>query len=136
MSTPVNGVLSRDEILNADDISEPIRVSVPEWGGDVYLRLLSGRLRDEFDESCYDRAGNRVVFKNARARLLVLCLVDQDKKPLFAMRDVEALSKKSGAALDRLYEIASRINHIGTGGDAGFLSSDSSAGLSEGSGSS
>ena len=40
-------ILSKDAILAADDLPRET-VHVPEWGGDVYVRTMSGTDRDAF----------------------------------------------------------------------------------------
>ena len=42
--------LSRDDILKAAD-NEPEEVDVPEWGGSVLVRGMTGRERDAFEVS-------------------------------------------------------------------------------------
>lgn len=48
------------------------------------------------------------------ARMVVLCAVDDDGKPLFLPSDVASLQEKSGAVVSRLYDACRRVN----GGDA------------------
>ena len=51
-------ILSKADILRADDI-KTIEVAVPEWGGSVLLRGLTGRERDLFEESILDQTGKK-----------------------------------------------------------------------------
>ena len=44
-----------------------------------------------------------------RARLIAMCAVDEQGSPLFDVSDVISLSNKSAAALERLFEVASRL---------------------------
>ena len=54
------GLLNKDQILEASDL-QTFSVSVPEWGGDVQIRSMTGADRDEFESSLVkvDAAGNR-----------------------------------------------------------------------------
>jgi hypothetical protein len=106
-------MLTRDDILKTNDL--PIEaVDVPEWGGTVYVRTISGRERDDFEESMLTGKGkNRQVnTRNIRAKLCALCLCDVNGVPLFGNEDVDALGQKSAAALDRLFTVATRLNGI------------------------
>ena len=47
-------ILSKDAILAADDLPRET-VHVPEWGGDVYVRTMSGTDRDAFETSLIAR---------------------------------------------------------------------------------
>lgn len=106
-------LLSRDDILKAEDIGTET-VSVPEWGGEVLVRGLTGRERDTFEADLLVRRGGQMEVdpRNARARLVALCVVGEDGKQLFTRDDVAALGEKSAAALDRIYEAAARLSGL------------------------
>lgn len=110
------GFLSRDDILKADDRKTEV-VPVPEWGGDVRLRTLSGAERDAFEASTVEVRGGkqRQNFKNLRARLVALCLVDEDNRRMFTSGDVAKLGEKSSAALDRLFTKCQEMNGLSDG---------------------
>lgn len=108
-------VLGRQDILGASDV-RTVTVPVPEWGGDVLVRALNGRERDQFDESMVTetagkrgRKERRVRMQNARARLVAMCVVDEDGKRVFSTDDVAALGEKSAAALQRVFDVASSL---------------------------
>lgn len=102
--------LSRETILNVVDVKTE-EVPVPEWGGDVLVKGLTGAQRNEFEQSMVIRRGNDVQMnmKNATAKLVALSVVDEEGIRLFNDADVEALGNKSGAALTRVYAVASRL---------------------------
>ena len=104
-------LLNRNQILEAQDIKTEI-VEVPEWGGEVTVKLMTGTERDKFEASVLDDKGK---FKkdNLRAKLVLKCVVDEQGKPLFQPADLEALGAKSSVALDRVFAAAQRINRIG-----------------------
>lgn len=106
-------ILTRDQILQAADIHTE-EISVPEWGGEVLVRGLTGAERDRFEESVIEMKGKstRVKMENARAKLVAMSVVGEDGKRLFAEADVELLGKKSAAALDRVYQAAARLSGI------------------------
>lgn len=119
MPKKLNGtVLTRAAILEAEDLPRE-RVEVPEWGGSVYVRTMTGAEKDrfEFDET---RATEKRTPEGARARLLVVTLVDEAGQRLFTEQDMETLGAKSSAALDRCYEVAARLNRL-TARDFEFL---------------
>lgn len=104
-------LLSREDILNAPDL-ETEEVEVPEWGGMVLIKGLTGQERDEFEASVVDRRGKKVKMNmdNLRARLVALSVVDGEGKRIFRRTDVEALGKKSAAALDRVFSASMRLS--------------------------
>lgn len=101
-------ILNRDQILESVDLRRE-EVEVPEWGGTVLVSEMTGVQRDAYEAGLFgdDR---KVDLRNARARLVAACLIDPDGNPLFTDKDVEALGRKSAAALDRVCAAAQRLN--------------------------
>lgn len=107
-------ILSRDEILKNTDLPTET-VSVPEWGGDVLVRALNGRERDEFEASTLlirDGRDDGRDLRNVRAKLAAKAIVGEDGKRLFTDQDVWALGELSAAALTRVFEAVSRLSGI------------------------
>ena len=115
--------LSRDTILQREDIKTE-DVEVPEWGGTVRVRGMSGVERDAFEASLIEQPvanGQRkrrrqqttkTNMANVRAKLCAWCIVDKDGARMFADADIVALGAKSAAALDRIYDVASDLSGI------------------------
>lgn len=105
------GLLSRDAILAADDRQREL-VPVPEWGGEVWIRGLTGAERDRFEGSLLD-GGRKVDYaRQVRARMLVMAICDEGGKSLFTPKDLDALGAKSAAALDRCFAVAQRLSGV------------------------
>lgn len=121
-------LLSRDQILQADDLTHE-DVEVPEWGGTVRVRTLTGSERDAFEQSVITRRGKQVDMnlENLRAKLAALTIVDEDGERLFSEADVQALAQKSAAALSRVFTVAQRLNGL-TDGDVEELTENLSGG--------
>lgn len=107
-------LLDRAAIEAADDIATE-DVHVPEWGGTVRLKGLTGSERDAYEASVVQMRGDKRQYKlqNLRARLVSLCLVDEDGKRLFGDdAAVKALGKKSAKALDNLFDKARKLSGL------------------------
>ena len=102
-------MLSKEQILAVDDIKSEI-VHVPEWGGDVLVRGLTGTERDEFEESL--AKGKKVSIRNIRAKLVALGTIDEKFARMFSEGDVAALGAKSAAALDRVFNAIRRLSGL------------------------
>ena len=100
--------LTRDDILGAQDL-EIIKISVPEWGGDVYVKGMTGTERDAFEVHWAER-GDSV--SNIRAEIVSQSLCDSDGNRLFTSEDVGALGKKAAVALQQVFEIAKKLSGI------------------------
>jgi hypothetical protein len=104
-------LLSRDAILKAKDLPGET-VAVPEWGGSVKVRGMTGADRSLWMKQTMQQQGDEFVFNPIGSEILLvaLCVVDGEGKPLFTPADVEALGAKSSAALDRIHTVASRLS--------------------------
>ena len=110
-------ILNKKQILSADDLQKEL-IPVPEWGGEVYVRGMSGQERDEFEASIVQmRAGQEAPqalnMKNVRAKLASLTICDETGKRLFSENDIGELGKKSASALQRVFEVAQRLSGLG-----------------------
>lgn len=106
--------LTREMILNCDDLKTQ-EIEIPEWGGTVTIRMMTGRERDAFEASIVDsKGGTRAMkFDNIRAKLVAKTVIDPDTKELmFTVADVEALGNKSAAALDRIFSASQKLSKI------------------------
>ena len=97
-------MLTRDKILAAKD-TDLFEVDVPEWGGTVLVKPLTGEQRDAFEASMYDAKTKQILTQNVRARVVAMACVNNKGERLFTNEDVDALGKKSGVALDRIYKM-------------------------------
>lgn len=102
--------LGREAILAVQDTPVEV-VEVPEWGGSVRVKTLSGAERDQFESAIVQRNGRNVKqnLLNIRARLVAAALVDENGAALFSFDDVEALGRKSARALDRIFGKAQEL---------------------------
>lgn len=105
--------LTADAIRVVDDLVFET-VPVPEWGGDVIIRGLTAKERDQYDKEIIkvDNRGNTSLgrLENLRALLVVRCLVDEDHERLYRDIDAKMLGEKSSAVIGRLYDVASRLS--------------------------
>lgn len=106
--------LNKAEILAQDDLKTE-DIQIPEWGGAwVRVRTLNASERDHFEASTVQRKGKSVTtnLENIRARLCLLCMVDENGERLFQEEDTFPLGGKSAAALDRIFTVAQRLNGL------------------------
>jgi hypothetical protein len=110
-------VLTAAAILAADDLPREL-VDVPEWGGAVYVRGLTGTERDQWEDSIAkvtvinDQRRVNMTMINARARLAAMTMIGEDGARLFTDQDVQKLAQKSAAALNRVFTVAQRLSGL------------------------
>jgi len=106
--------LNREDILKAEDV-QTRDVDVPEWGGVVRVRGLSGADRDLYQASMMTRMPNGDMvpeFTNLTAKLVARAIIDEDGEPLFNELDIGRLGQKSAAALARVNAVAAELSGI------------------------
>jgi hypothetical protein len=126
LSGAVEMALDRKSILAVDDVRKE-KFAVPEWKGDVFLRVLTGTDRDRFEESYADQK-----MKAFRIRFLLLALCDEDGERLFGEDEADVLGKKSSVVINRLFEAGWKLNAF-TQEAVDDLGEDSPAAPSDGS---
>lgn len=106
-------LLTRQEILSIRDIRTET-VFVPEWGGAVKIRAMTGKERDAWETALFQIDGKDVKMnkENLRAKLVALTVVDEAGQRLFTEADVEALGSKSASALDRVYQASQKLSGL------------------------
>ncbi len=98
--------LTREQILAAEDLKSE-EVPMPEWGGSVLVRMMTGGQRDIFGKGLM--VDGKADPTHYRAKLLSMCVVGDDGKPMFS---VDEINSKSNPAVERLFAVADRINAI------------------------
>ena len=106
-------LLTRQEILSIRDIRTET-VFVPEWGGAVRIKAMTGKERDAWETALFQIDGKDVKMnkENLRAKLVALTVVDEAGQRLFTEADVEALGSKSASALDRIYQASQKLSGL------------------------
>ncbi len=107
--------LSITDILNRDDVKIK-KIDIPEWGGSVEIRSMTGEARDAYEESVFKRLDNGEYerdLSNARAKLIASCVYGSDGTRMFKSdAQIKALGNKSAIVLDRLFTECQNLNAI------------------------
>lgn len=99
-------VMSRADILAIDDLNTKI-VNIPKWG-DVKIKSLSINDQIEFEKiNAEKKSDSDVIFK-----MLLLCCIDDNNKPLFEESDLPALKNKSSVAMLKLFKECLDLNSL------------------------
>lgn len=106
-------LLNKEQIKSVSDL-ETLDVEVPEWGGTVRLKSLTGAERDRFEASVVQGQGRNttVNMQNLRAKLVAQSAIGENSSPLFTEDDVKWLGEKSAKALNRLFNAAQSLSGL------------------------
>ena len=109
-------MLTREAILSADDLPRE-SLLIPEWGGDVWIRTLTQQERDEWEQQVRDQTWEDGAVGQAglKSLLAILTLLDADGQRMFVSDDLPEFNQKSAAAVDRIWQVACRLNGLTEG---------------------
>jgi hypothetical protein len=108
--------LTLDQILATNDCRfEDVDMADLGWPGKVRIAVFSAASRNELESRLMQSEG-KITDANFRERVIALAMVDPQtgKRLIETDEQLEALSQKSAESIDRLYQVASRLNKIMT----------------------
>lgn len=97
--------LTKEQILASRKDRKPHRFEVPEWGGDVYIRVLSAEAQMAYDG---------VEPKDIAGRVLIDALCDENGERLFSDEDFAELMKEDFPVIMRVFAEAAHLNGLST----------------------
>lgn len=104
--------LDKAALLAAASQPLPIeKVDVPELGGFVYIKGMSGAERDTWEKALLVGRGRKqtVNTANVRAKLVARCACDEQHARILTDEDAEALGKLRVDVLNKLFAVAQRL---------------------------
>ena len=124
--------LSKDDIFKADDL--PTKdMDIPEWGGTLTIRTLTGAERDEWESAFVNQ--DKIDIRGLKARLVQLTTMNGDGQQMFTKADLRKINSKSASVIDRIFQVSQRLSGltkedaeelVGNSGTAPTVSSGSS----------
>jgi hypothetical protein len=102
--------LTAEQILAANDQGLLGPIAVPEWGGDVFVRVMSVGERDSYERLWIGKKDSGI--ENFRSEYLARCLCDEKGALIFTRAEVALLASRSGAVVGRLFDQALKHNNM------------------------
>ena len=106
--------LTAKDILAVKDFKTRT-IEVPEWGGEVMLRTISGNDREKFETMVLEKTGKDGQVKDSkliRATLLAMTICNEEGKRILDKSTISALNDKSSKVIERLFLEASELNGL------------------------
>ena len=90
-------------------------VPCPEWGGEVYVRTMTGKERAAWDRLTVELMQDGRITDTGiwAANLVQMTCCDEKGNLVFTAADVAALVEKSGKVLERIALASLRLNAVG-----------------------
>lgn len=104
-------MLNRNDILTKDNLKK-MCVSVPAWGGDVFVSEMSAATRDQWEKKLVEEREESDKISSSRAALVIITVVDEKGNPLFTEKDIPQIGKLSSMALDPVIKAAQKLNGL------------------------
>ena len=106
----VSQILSREQLLTPREV--PIRkVELPALGGFVWVKGMTAKERGQFEKSFdnIDGTKNKKRVSEVRERMVIICACDEDRTPMFTIRDLEALGKQEINTIEKIVIVAQEL---------------------------
>lgn len=106
-------LLDKAAILAADDMAYE-DIEVPEWGGRIRVRSLTGAERDAYDAESWRRSQKpgSTALDDFRIRRVAKAIIGEDGKRLFTDDEISLLGKKNGSVIDRIDDVVVRLSGL------------------------
>jgi hypothetical protein len=98
--------LTREQILASRKERKPVRLEVPEWGGEVYVRVLSAADQMALSDG--------VEPKEMAIKVILHCLVAEDGERIFTDDDADELAKEDFPVIMRVFGFVAKQNGLST----------------------
>lgn len=104
-------VLTRADILKCADLPR-VRLEIPEWGGDVFVRSMTALEKDRYDAEVIAARNDADRLSGWRVRTALRCTVDDTGTRLFSDEDIESLGGKSSAPIMRIFDKVQELSKV------------------------
>ena len=101
--------LTKDDIFKADDLPTK-SMDIPEWGGTLTVRTLTGAERDQFESAFVNQ--DKIDIRGLKTRLIQLTVLNGDGNPMFTKADLLQLNGKSASVIDRIFQVSQRLSGL------------------------
>jgi hypothetical protein len=103
-------VLTKGDIVGVMKKVQVKKIPVPEWGGEIFVKVMTASENDSFELAAYDKKSP--TFGKIRAGLCVRCICDEQGNRLFSddPGEIESLGEGNGNAIERIFDAARKLN--------------------------
>lgn len=101
--------------LNREALTKKVEVAVaelpaPEFGGTVLVKGMTALERTDFERSLQVKGkASPVKMKVLRERLVVACVVDENRQPVFTEADIPLISQMPATFVERIVNKAMEL---------------------------
>lgn len=106
--------LTREQILSNKSFRSKT-IEIPEWGGEVRLKAMSGADREAMESVVYEDVGGKLQMKKGvsyMAEMLLRTWCDDDGNLLFKPDEINLIQEKDSVILARIFKVAAEVNGL------------------------
>lgn len=103
----------KEKIRNAKKVP-PKKLTVPEWGVDIYIPRKTVKERSDFEKSLtkLNKRSSDAAMEEVRARMLIYGCRDEHGAPIWDVSDIETISGYDSAPVDYIIDEMRKFCHI------------------------
>lgn len=109
-------IQNREAFFKAAPALRVVDLFIPEMNETIHVSELSGAQRDAFEKTMIsvspDGTKTKLTIDNVRARLIVMTVVNDEGKLLFAESDAERIGDLGASIVSEIYNVASGLSKI------------------------
>lgn len=113
MSKIVNSSIRQKILAARPRALEPLEV--PEWDTTVWIKELTLKERDVFEKQQIIRGEDGSMSMDTmglKARLIILCVCDEDGNQVFSQEDEVAVNELGAAVMEKVFSACQRVNKM------------------------
>jgi hypothetical protein len=106
--------LTREQILSNKSFRSKT-IEIPEWGGEVRLKAMSGADREAMESVVSEDVGGKLQIKKGvsyMAEMLLRTWCDDDGNLLFKPDEINLIQEKDSVILARIFKVAAEVNGL------------------------
>ena len=103
----------KEKIRNAKKVL-PKKLTVPEWGIDVYIPRKTVKERSDFEKSLtkLNKKSSDAAMEEVRARMLIYGCRDENGSPIWDVSDIEEIAGYDSTPVDYIIDEMRKFCHI------------------------
>lgn len=113
MSESNGKALTRADIFSKPPEFARERVEVPQWGGHVYVKQITARAIETWQDWLVEQEKSDGLKHSFRVKLIMLCVCDEEGRLIFTdAADLAVLTDRENSVVELLWQACRSVNRM------------------------